>query len=109
MGSLEEFFRRAPTTHALIDLLACRTSLQLYKVPYMETVLIPKRRKGKGFDNKKELQRSSHQDIGEPRWLTALQHKCAAIFAKGLGLYKMHVVSSFPFKYPLTWRQQLPN
>lgn len=109
MGRLEEFFRRAPTTHALIDLLACRTSPQLYKVPYREIVLIPKQRKGKRFGHKKELQRSSHQDIGEPRWLTALQHKRAVIFAKGLGMYKMHVVSSFPFKYPLTWRQQLPN
>ena len=41
-----------------------------------------------------------------PTWLLVLRRQFPALFQPGLGCYRHHMISSFPFKFPLPFKEQ---
>ena len=69
----------------------------------------PPRQKGRGFYWLDALQGVVRPITRQLGWLDGLRKKYATVFAEGLGACRTHVVNTFPFKYPLPWKQQPPN
>ena len=93
------------------DLLACRTSVQRFRVPDKGMLLVSEGRKGRGFC---QMARDFLADtisvaMPHPAWLPALWSKYATVFEAGLGTCRTYVVRHFPFCFPLPWKSQPCN
>ena len=109
-GALKNFSGEPQHLMPRYDLVACRSSLQWYRVPDRPVVLIPEGRKGRLLDRINVLDMGTLNKVSsapEPlEWLKALKERYATVFAAGLGTCRTHVVRNFPFKHPLPWKQQ---
>ena len=109
-GALKNFSGEPQHLMPRYDLVACRSSLQWYRVPDRPVVLIPEGRKGRLLDRINVLDMGTLNKVSSLtellEWLKALKERYATVFAAGLGTCRTHVVRSFPFKHPLPWKQQ---
>ena len=71
-GALKNFSGEPQQLMLHYDLLACRTSIQWYRVPDRKAILILKGRKCRGFCRINALQGVVHQVTVKLRWLEAL-------------------------------------
>jgi len=111
-GALKNFSAEPQQLMPRYDLLACRTSVQWFRVPDKGVLLIPEGRKGQGFCILDQSQRAlgtiAHVMGTRSEWLATLRTQFAEVFAAGLGTCRTYVVRSFPFRFPLPWKTQPP-
>ena len=88
------------------DLLACRTTTALYSTPDQGPVVIPSRRQGILRPAHCHQQTTSLSSNSISTWLLVLRRQFPALFQPGLGRCRHHTISSFPFKFPLPFKQQ---
>ena len=111
-GALKNFSADPQQLMPRNDLFACYTSVRWFQVPDHAISLIPECRKGRALctfaGSNLPSEDSPHGHNQMFRWLFALKEKYAAVFAPGLGTCRTYMVHSFPFKFPLPWKQQPP-
>ena len=111
-GALKKFSAQPQQLMPRYDLLACRTSVQWFRIPDKGVILIPQGRKGQGFCIFDQLPavpaNVAHVGGSRSEWLDTLRTQFAGVFADGLGTCRTYIVRCFPFRFPLPWKTQPP-